>query len=135
LKFSKVDGALMPVTPEDQELFSKLGENVIFECEIVTEKKRTLTQNNSLHLYFKLLAEALNNAGLDIRKTLKEEVEIPWCKESVKQHLWKPIQAVMEKGDFTTELKTATVSEVYNVLSRHISQRFGINVDWPSNRG
>ncbi len=40
----------------------------------------TPNQRNALHLYCEMLACALNNAGYDMKKTLKEEVEIPWQK-------------------------------------------------------
>lgn len=137
MKFSKIDGALMPISTEDQAIFAEIGENVIFECEIVKAKSsRTLTQNAAIHVYFELLAEALNDAGKELKKMLMaNEVDIPWCKDSVKALLWKPIQAAMEKGDSTTELSTVTVSEVYLVLSRHISSNYGVNVEFPSSRG
>lgn len=54
-------------------------------------KQRTYLQNRSLHLFFTELANALNEAGLDMRKTLNPDVEIPWNSQSVKEHLWRPI--------------------------------------------
>ena len=38
------------------------------------QKKRTLLQNRAMHKYFTLLANQLNEAGLDMRKTLKQEI-------------------------------------------------------------
>ena len=87
-----------------------------------------------MYKYFTLLAEALNDSGYDMKRTLKEEIEIPWTTESVKIHLWRPIQKIMQDTDSTTEMNTAGPSEIYNTLSRHISQKFGINVNWPSER-
>jgi len=46
--------------------------------------KRTVQQNKALHVLFNLLAQNLNEAGLDMRKTLKPEVDIPWSGASVK---------------------------------------------------
>jgi hypothetical protein len=57
-----------------------------------TGKTRTHKQNNALHVYCRMLSEALNDAGYDMKKTLKQEVEIPWTTELVKQYLWKPVQ-------------------------------------------
>ena len=34
-------------------------------------KARTLTQNKALHFYYEHLAQELNDAGLDIQKTLR----------------------------------------------------------------
>jgi len=93
---------------------------------------RTIKQNASLHVYCELLAEALNDAGLDMKKTLKPEVDIPWRKESVKEHLWKPIQKALTGKESTTEISTVEPSEIYDVLNRHISEKFGVHVDWPS---
>ena len=96
--------------------------------------KRTDLQNRSLHLYCEMLAEALNDAGLDMKTVLKPEVDIPWTKESVKEHLYKPILKVMLDKDSTTEMDTVNPSEVYQVLDRHLAEKFGITVEWPSLR-
>ena len=58
-------------------------------------QRRTAQQNKAIHKYFELLAQTLNDAGLDMKQVLKPEVDIPWTKESVKAHLWKPVQKVM----------------------------------------
>lgn len=97
-------------------------------------KKRTLQQNKALHKYCSMLAETLNDAGLEMRVILKPETEIPWTTESVKNHLWRPIQEIMLDKESTTEMETVDINEIYLVLSRHLSEKFGINVEWPSNR-
>lgn len=95
-------------------------------------EKRTLKQNKSLHKYCEMLAEALNDAGYDMRKTLKHDFEIPWNKERVKEFLWKPIQEAMTDKESTTELDTVEPSAIHAVLSRHLGERFGLYVPWPS---
>ena len=60
------------------------------------------------------------------------KMDLPWSKESVKEKLWKPIQRVVLGKDSTTELDTANPSEVYAILSRHLSEHHGINIEWPS---
>ena len=94
--------------------------------------QRTITQNKALHKYFELLADTLNDAGLDMKVVLKPEVDIPWTKESVKTYLWKPIQLAMIGNASTTELSTITPSSVYQVLDRHLNEKFGVSVEWPS---
>lgn len=96
--------------------------------------KRTLQQNKAMHKYFSMVAESLNDAGYDMRKTLKPEIEIPWTQQSVKEHLWKPIQEAMILNQSTTELDTSQVSAVYSVLSRHLSAKLGVNVSFPSSQ-
>ena len=39
-----------------------------------TEKQRTIQQNRALHLYFQLIADRLNDAGLDMRVVLKPDM-------------------------------------------------------------
>lgn len=100
--------------------------------EIFRERpQRTKCQNRALHTYFEILAQELNNAGLDQRKVLKPSVDIPWTKEAVKTQLWKPIQDAMIGKDSTTELNTKQVSEVYEVLNRHIGMKHGVSVQFP----
>jgi len=94
---------------------------------------RTPTQNRSLHKYFSLLAEALNDSGNDMRKTLKPEVEIPWGSDNIKEQLFKPIAKAMFGTSSTTELSTKQISEVYETLNRHTASKLGVSVVWPHN--
>lgn len=93
---------------------------------------RTGKQNNALHQYFELLAQALSDAGLDMKKTLKPEAEIPWTAEAVKEYLWRPVQKAQLQKDSTTELSTRNIDEVYDTLNRHLGEKFGITVPFPS---
>jgi len=94
--------------------------------------ERTPRQNSSLHLYFRQLAEELNLAGLDMRKVLKPTIAIPWSEASIKSFLWKPIQEAMFNKKSTTELTTAEVNKVFEVLDRHLLEKFDVNVAFPS---
>lgn len=100
----------------------------------MTETFRTQKQNNSMHKYFSDLSEALNDAGLDMKKFLKPGVDIPWTPSSVKRHIWKPVQDAMFDKESTADLNTAEVDAVYKVISRHISEKHGINVEFPDSR-
>jgi len=82
-----------------------------------------------------MVAESLNDAGYDMKKTLKPEVEIPWSGNTVKEFLWRPIQDAMIQQESTTALTTDQVSAVYSVLSRHLSAKLGVNVSFPSAHG
>lgn len=97
------------------------------------EEKRTKQQNRALHLFFRLLAEKLNDAGLDMKKTLKESIDIPWDEYTIKRDLWKPIQkAVLHKDKTRKLLKKKEIDDVYNVLNRHLGETFGVYVPFPS---
>ena len=94
--------------------------------------KLTAKQRGALHLYCELLADALNSAGLDMKKTLKPEIDIPWTKDSVKRHLWKPILEAMTSKESTEDMDTIDPSSVYETLNRHLCEKFGVHVEWPS---
>lgn len=123
--------------PELAEMVNK--NNEVFgqpeSVKVVTkeEQQRTIQQNKAMHKYFELLAKALNDAGYDMKKTLKQEVEIPWTKEMVKEHLWRPIQEIMLAKHSTTEMDTKGPSEIYAVLDRHLSSKTGVHVEFPTN--
>jgi len=109
-------------------------QDIIFHLDEMEEqpKKRTNVQNNSIHLYLDLLSKELNNAGYDMKKVLKPEVDIPWSTTLAKEYLWKPIQEALLRKKSTTELETSEVSQVYEVLNRHLGEKLGIHVEFPS---
>lgn len=94
--------------------------------------ERTTKQNNALHLYFEMLAEALGEAGLDMRKTLKPTIEIPWNKETIKEYLFKPIMKAQLNKESTTEMTTKEVDQVIETLNRHLGEKFGLHIPFPS---
>ena len=95
-------------------------------------KQRTLLQNKSLHVYFDQLAAALNDAGWEMKKVLEEKaVDIPWSGVRVKEVLWRPIQEALTGKHSTTEINTVDPTEIYAVLDRHLSEKFGVHVEWP----
>lgn len=97
-----------------------------------TYKKRTLRQSRAIHLMFTQLAQELNEAGFDMKKTLKPEIEIMWNEYMVKEYLWRPIQKAQLGKESTTELTTREIDEVFEVLTRHLGTKLGIQLDFPS---
>ncbi len=95
------------------------------------EKTRTLLQNKSLHLYITQLAEALADAGLDMRKIIK--VEITPTPENVKETMIRPVMTALYPDiKSTTELSTKQIQKLYDVMNRMTGESFGLNVEWPS---
>lgn len=85
--------------------------------------KRTINQNKALHKGCQLIGDALNDAGHDMRKVLKPEVEIPWTTLSVKEYMFKSIMKSMFQKESTTELeKVGEIEEVWDVLMRHLNK-------------
>lgn len=94
-------------------------------------EQRTPRQNRAMHKYFDLLSEKLNEGGLDMRVVMKPDVDLPWTPENVKNLLWRPIQEAYLKKHSTTELETGEINEIYEILTRHLGEKFGIFVDFP----
>ncbi len=118
-----------PLDAEDEKLIN--GQSTIV-CETKGERsKRTTLQNRAIHKYCANLAKALNDAGYDMRRTIKPEIDIPWAMDTAKEHLWRTIQKAQLGKDSTTQLETNEVSLVYETLNRHMASKFGITVPFP----
>ena len=87
---------------------------------MVTEKQRTGLQNSSLHLYFKLLAYELNDKSFDVMKTLRHDIAVPWNDKLIKELVWRKVQKTMTDKTSTARLNTSEVSQIYDVINRHI---------------
>ena len=122
-----------------KEQFLEYAEKLFEDHKYVTftwviGKKRSQAQNNALHLWLANLAGELNDAGLDMKKTLKPEADIPWNADRAKEFLWRPIQKTVLEKESTTEPTTSEMVLVYEVLNRHLANKFGVSVPWPTGR-
>lgn len=115
-------------------LRAQFDEHKYLRVTVKTGKIRTSTQNSALWLYFTLLAEAFNDAGLDMYTVLKEGVEIPWTKDLVHDHIWVEVQEKYLKKSSTTKLERKEVSEIFDIINRHIGTRFGLFVPFPEDK-
>ena len=96
--------------------------------------QRTDQQNRGLHLYYRLLADELNNAGYTVQLVLREKMELNWTPSMIKELLWRPAQQAILKKKSTTELsKQQDIDTVYEHLNRHLGEKFGVHVPFPSN--
>lgn len=95
-------------------------------------EQRTNQQNKALHKLFQLLASNLNEAGLDQRKVLKETIDIPWTEVAIKEQIWRPIQKAQLGKHSTTELTTKEIDQVFDTINKHLGEKFGIHVPFPS---
>ncbi len=95
--------------------------------------KRTQRQNNALHLYFHWLSESLNQAGYTVQLVLKEKMDLDWTADMCKELLWRPAQKAILKKKSTTELdKITEIDVVWEHLNRHLGEKFGITVPFPT---
>lgn len=95
-------------------------------------KQRTSRQNRALHKYYAMLAEELNNAGLDMRRTLKPSFEMRWTPYTVKEYMWRPLQKAMFGKESITELESQDIDKIFDVITKHLGEKFGLFVNFPS---
>ena len=95
-------------------------------------KQRTIKQNRALHLFYYQLAELLNEHGLDMKAVLKEDVDIPWTTENVKNHLWRPLQEAYLNKKSTIQLETNEIDKIYNILCKMLGEKFGLHQEFPN---
>jgi hypothetical protein len=93
---------------------------------------RSGQQNKSIHLFCQWMQQALNDAGLNVMATLKHDAEIPWNERLVKELIWRPVQEAMFDKHSTTELNKMEVGDVYEVINRHIAEKHGLHIPFPS---
>ena len=77
---------------------------------------RTERQNNAMHLWFREIAEKLNDAGYHATHPFNSEVEVPFTEVLVKEMLYKPIIKAMYDKKSTTGLSGRELSEAADVL-------------------
>ena len=100
------------------------------------KEKRTLKQNNAIHLYCELLAKELNTLGLDMRVVLKPDYRIWWTTESIKENIFKPVVNAMYSVDSTTKLEKQQVDKVHEQIMQMLGEKFGVEyIPFPSIEG
>lgn len=87
------------------------------------KQTRTRAQNRAMHLYFTQLADALNDIGFDMRKTIRQDLAISWTGYGIKEYLWKPVQKALYGKKSTTQLTTDQLDKVFDIINREISER------------
>ena len=104
-------------------------------CDKCKEKiqVRTTNQNSSLHLYFEMIAEALNDLGQEFCYTgiTGKELSMRYTKEIIKEMFWKPIQQTLFGTNTTTKLNTQQMNEIIDVFTKFFADK-GIVIEFPS---
>jgi hypothetical protein len=122
-------------TPVDKEDADAVGGRMWLECDIKADKTLvTSLQMRSIHLYFKLLSEALNAAGLDMKAVmdrLSKNAMIPWSASAIKERLWRPVIINTYDKESTTKLETSEISGGYEALNQVTSEQLGISIPFP----
>lgn len=105
----------------------------VADMEIIVNTNRTLTQNSALHLYFNIVAEALQEKGLDFAKVISIPVDMQITADIVKNFMWRPIQKAMFGIESTIKLKkTEQIEMIYDVINKKLSESFEIYIPFPN---
>jgi len=86
------------------------------------EKKITPQQKNALHLWYRQTAEALDDAGIDMRTFIR--VPIRPSETNFKYEIAYPVmRAINPEAEKTNDMLTTDVVELYETLNRAFAER------------
>jgi hypothetical protein len=115
-----------------REEFEKLGEVVLTINK--ADKKRTLTQNASLHKYCANISEKMNDAGFTQRQLIgsfKEGFELPVTPVMIKD-IFREVGNALYHKDSTARLTTIEIQKVYQVVDQRFGEITSCRCEWPS---
>lgn len=107
-------------------------EKGIVRVYTIQKADRTYKQNRTIHLLFRRMAKALNDAGYEISHPFKPDLEIPWSEESVKDLLYRPIITSYFKVPRSSHLNTEQLSESMEILVDAVNRNTGVYVPIPN---
>jgi len=80
--------------------------------------------------------------------TLKDIKKLPYKKEfeellnsyadctryssTDKEYLWRPIMKAQLNKESTTEMTTKDIDQIFDTINRHLGEKFGLHLDFPS---
>jgi len=105
-------------------------DNPYVEVSYKIGNTRTNLQNNALHAWCQLLADTLNESGITFEQFFKEGYELPWTKDVVKDHIWRPVQEFITGEKSTAKVKPGDYPKIYEPINMKLSN-YGIHVPWP----
>jgi hypothetical protein len=86
-----------------------------------------------MHTWFSLIADTLNEAGLDQRIVLQAyKLDVPWSAEVIKETMWRRVQTAMYGKRSTTKLTTDEVTKIYDVINKFLGDNFKVHIPFPS---
>jgi len=97
----------------------------------IREENRTERQNGAMHMWFRQIADRLNDAGDWVKHPYSDTLEIPFTDVLVKEMLYKPVIKSMYEKNSTAKLTVRELSESAEVLVRWLSEHRGVYVPFP----
>lgn len=102
-------------------------------CKMEETNTRTAKQNSALHLFYTMIANELNELGLEYKYTgiTGKTFELRYTTDLVKDFIWRPIQRVLFKIESTTKLNTQQINEIVDVIIKFFGDQ-GIVLKFPN---
>ena len=120
-----------PVESSTYLTFLQANEGKTAELRTVRDT-RTDAQNRALHLWFTLVAEALNEAGYTVQQVLQQKLDLDFNAGIIKEVFWRDAQKKVVGKISTTKLdKIEDINKIYDHLNRHFGEKFKIHVPFP----
>ena len=91
---------------------------------------RSVKQNNALHLLFREIASAMNDAGYT-RPHPWGKMEIPYSEVAIKEMFYVPIIDKVYQKQHSSDLNTKELSESVEYLLDAVAQNTGIAMQMP----
>lgn len=94
------------------------------------EKKRTVAQNNALHLWFEMLAKELNEKGITMTTVLQKfVVDTPATKYTIKELIWRPLQEALTGKQSTKDLlKKQEIDQIWDSLNKFFAEDMKVSI-------
>lgn len=94
---------------------------------------RSIKQNRSLHKFFMMLSDELNNLGIEYQYIgiSGRQFSLMYTLDLVKQFIWKPIQVALFDFESTTKLDTIQMNQIIDVITKFFADR-GVVITFPS---
>ena len=114
-----------------KEIDSRLRQMIVNSDKEMTQ--RTPQQQKAIEVFCHNVADALNDAGFDLKAVLKRKrIPVPCTQPNIKENVFKPIEKALFNKTSTTQLTTGEVTEVYDVMNKWLGEQFEIHVPFPS---
>ena len=102
-------------------------------CYSIKKETRTSRQNRAMYAVFTRLATALNESGHMLKHPFADDLEVPWCKESIKSILFDPIMRNLKDEDgnpivSSTQMTGSQLSDTIGGLLMGIDMQLGVIV-------
>lgn len=122
----------------DQYATTHIKKNKTCYLNFSTDKGMSREQRGAMHVWFRNVAQTLNDAGLlCVKKALfsSDMIEIDWTESMIKDMQYKPLLRQMANKLSTEHQSTIEPSQVAETMIRFYGQKGVVLPPWPSRRG